>query len=509
MALYVAPPPGPEPAAINALNAQRRARGLPPLTPEDIAFLPRANQIAAGSYPRHVPGAAPAMPRGWEPFATNQTGGSDVSSMNQGVSEANQRQMAAEDAETADAGSSPGYGMVDRWLFGDPPPPKARSSSGGMLAAYDRAAGSGGGMLSGLLGNGPLAQGLPILLAGAASGLANNRGVAGSAARGYLGGMQVGQQFRQQRVDDALTRYKLGRLDAQDAADQRLQAALGSGQFAGLTPQQRQLAATLPPDQRAAFLARVAAQRPEKPSPPTVRDFTVGDRVVTRQFDPDKGQWVDLSTAPRWQPGNGPVSYGPIVKDATTGMFGQRDSHGLFHFAPNDSGALNYGPIEQDPATGRWGQKDSRGQFHFAPGESGGVSPAQQANNDEIDAARRYLVDNNLTPDEIKRRTQQQSATGRDNPDYDPNLESTVRTALQHKVGRDDDFSDIQHRLRVGSGAAPSGAPGAPQPQGTSAALPRNASGQLDKAQLKVGTTYDVPGKGAYRWNGMQFQPVQ
>jgi hypothetical protein len=460
MDLYRAPSPGPSPAVINSINQDRAARGLPPLTPDDIAFVePRANQIAGGSYPRHAPGTTGTLPRGWEPFASDRGD-----------------QAASSDASSAstDAGSNPGYGMVDRWLFGNPPAPKKDAASGGMLAAYDKATGQGGGMLAGLLGNGPLAQGLPVILAGVASGLANNRGWAGTAARGYLSGMQVGQQFRQQRADEALTRYKLGQYDLQAAADQRLRDTLSNGQLAGLTPDQQRIALALPAEQRGAFIARVAAQRPAEAKAPTIRDFPVGNQVVTRQYDPTKGQWVDLSTAPRWDPGNGPVSWG----------------------APY-----------QDPNTGAWVQKSTRGEIRGVGGGAD-VSLAQQANNAEIDAARRYLLDNNLAPDEIRRRTQRQTDTGRDNPDFDPNLEATVRTALQHKVGRDDDFSDIQQRLRTG-GNAPSAPAGGAGAGSSSSALPRNPAGQLDKAQLKVGQTYDVPGKGAYRWNGLQFAPVQ
>jgi hypothetical protein len=78
----------------------------------------------------------------------------------------------------------------------------------------------------------------------------------------------------------------------------------------------------------------------------------------------------------------------------------------------------------------------------------GGATPTQAAGNAEIDAARRYLLDNNLTMDEIVRRTQETTSTGRDNNDYDPYLSKTFNLALQRKIGNDPEFETIQKRYR-------------------------------------------------------------
>lgn len=65
-------------------------------------------------------------------------------------------------------------------------------------------------------------------------------------------------------------------------------------------------------------------------------------------------------------------------------------------------------------------------------------TPAQRVRNVEIDKAREKIAD--LSPEEIKRRTQTHTATGRENADYDPLLAARVRTANRRKYGEDDWF---------------------------------------------------------------------
>jgi len=66
----------------------------------------------------------------------------------------------------------------------------------------------------------------------------------------------------------------------------------------------------------------------------------------------------------------------------------------------------------------------------------------QQRSNLEIDAARDRIA--GLSPDEIKRKTQQFSATGRENPDFDPTLAKAVSLSNRRKVGADDVFDARQ-----------------------------------------------------------------
>lgn len=73
--------------------------------------------------------------------------------------------------------------------------------------------------------------------------------------------------------------------------------------------------------------------------------------------------------------------------------------------------------------------------------KSGGLTVPQLRTNEEITAAREYI--SGMTQAEIQRRTAQFSATGRENPDYDPMLASKVRLANHRMYGEDDGFADI------------------------------------------------------------------
>lgn len=73
-------------------------------------------------------------------------------------------------------------------------------------------------------------------------------------------------------------------------------------------------------------------------------------------------------------------------------------------------------------------------------GSGGGakLSPAQERSNLEIDAARKRVA--RMSPDEIRRRTAPTTATGRENPDYDPSLARAAALARRRKIGDDDEF---------------------------------------------------------------------
>ena len=70
--------------------------------------------------------------------------------------------------------------------------------------------------------------------------------------------------------------------------------------------------------------------------------------------------------------------------------------------------------------------------------KSSSITVSQQRINSEIEAARKYIV--GLSPEEIKRRTQSYTATGRDNPDYDPMLAEKYRLSNRRKYGADDTY---------------------------------------------------------------------
>jgi len=89
-----------------------------------------------------------------------------------------------------------------------------------------------------------------------------------------------------------------------------------------------------------------------------------------------------------------------------------------------------------------------------------GVTPTQQANNAEIDAARRALKSQAPTPDDLERMTAPSTATGRVNNDYKESLAQIARRAFQRKVGEDPEFERLYRRYY---GAVP---PEIPEAQG-------------------------------------------
>lgn len=77
-----------------------------------------------------------------------------------------------------------------------------------------------------------------------------------------------------------------------------------------------------------------------------------------------------------------------------------------------------------------------------ARGAGGGLTLPQQRSNSEIDAAREAVA--GMDPAEIRRLTAKATATGRENPDYRPELDRAARLAGRRKVGNDDLFDQRQ-----------------------------------------------------------------
>lgn len=76
----------------------------------------------------------------------------------------------------------------------------------------------------------------------------------------------------------------------------------------------------------------------------------------------------------------------------------------------------------------------------------GRITTAQQQKNDSIDAAREQL--SGLSQEDVLRKIQSTTATGRTNPEYDPQLARTVRLANTRKFG-DDESHDRYSRGRA------------------------------------------------------------
>jgi len=80
--------------------------------------------------------------------------------------------------------------------------------------------------------------------------------------------------------------------------------------------------------------------------------------------------------------------------------------------------------------------------YGYSPNpRSNRITPTQQSKNSEIDAARAAIT--GLDREDILARTRQYTATGRENPNFDPFLASQVKKALQRKTGDDADFEEL------------------------------------------------------------------
>lgn len=97
---------------------------------------------------------------------------------------------------------------------------------------------------------------------------------------------------------------------------------------------------------------------------------------------------------------------------------------------------------EQDPDKREQLAEQIRGLKGYRSTDAGGLTLPMQRSNAEIDAARARIA--GLTPDEIKQKTQQFSATGRENSAFDQTLAKAVTLANRRKVGADDEFDSRQ-----------------------------------------------------------------
>lgn len=82
--------------------------------------------------------------------------------------------------------------------------------------------------------------------------------------------------------------------------------------------------------------------------------------------------------------------------------------------------------------------------------EAGGISAMGMVRNKEIDKARELI--GNMSPDEIKRKTENYTNTGRINKDFDQTLAARVRIAGRRKVGEDAVFDGQKPNVDQSSG---------------------------------------------------------
>jgi hypothetical protein len=132
------------------------------------------------------------------------------------------------------------------------------------------------------------------------------------------------------------------------------------------------------------------------------------------------------------------------------------------------------------------------------------VTPAQSANNAEIDAARKYLANTKIPMADIAAKSQPLGPDGfTPNPDYDPFIAQTFRNAMQHKVGEDSEFDSVQQQYRGGGSGGVSGDGGEPA-IGQSPALtgsgtqtdPYVPQSEADFQHMEPGEYYVDPGDG-------------
>ena len=109
--------------------------------------------------------------------------------------------------------------------------------------------------------------------------------------------------------------------------------------------------------------------------------------------------------------------------------------------------ALQGSPAAAALADGGWLRGDR-------PADSTALTLAQQKANIEIDTARARILGLafNLDPgvslrDEVQRRTQRATDTGRENPDYDLDIAAAWRKATSRKYGKDPDYDTFHAAL--------------------------------------------------------------
>jgi hypothetical protein len=126
---------------------------------------------------------------------------------------------------------------------------------------------------------------------------------------------------------------------------------------------------------------------------------------------------------------------------------------------------------------------------------SGGLTLSQQRQNEEIAAARDMVT--GLTDEEIRQRTAPTTATGRENPDFDPSLARAAKLASRRLIGEDPQFDQRNRGAQTVQASATNGKPaGTPieRAQAALAADPALAGFSLGKQTMKGFEVFDADG---------------
>lgn len=278
------------------------------------------------------------------------------------------------------------------------------------------------------------------------------------------------QQPQQRRRLEALAQ-ELSREGTSTAPVQHwLQAAAriaqaGAGAYVGRKLDDEQQAMTRQQaEQLAKILARGSGNRGDNGVPPGEFETSGGedqgrrrDLAAMLMGNPDLIPYAQAAYAKR---AFGETERYEPVKDDQGNVIGQRSTlSGRVVDYPRQDQQEQYEPVKD--AQGRIiGQRStlSGRVVDYPNGENGGtrLTPAQTANNAEIDQARAILAQRNLSPDDVRRLSQSATNTGRPNNEYEEYLRNVVTKATSRKTGDDPEFSGVYSKYLGGPQPVPS-----------------------------------------------------
>ncbi|MCH8999957.1 MAG: hypothetical protein IID48_17075 [Proteobacteria bacterium] len=256
-----------------------------------------------------------------------------------------------------------------------------------------------------------------------------------------------GQRLKNMRGASRLREFQLGQAQGTAQRQGQLRGVMGAvGAEAGLGPNAQQ-ALSLDPSQLTALMKIPKAERDRAKEKATMLgNLALG--VLTAppvQRAAMWGQAREAAIAAGAKPQNVPELYGADVEEKLRLWVAKAGKiKTLLDQVPDTPGGYRRteGGLEFTPG----GPADPKVAGRLAEAKrdpNGGVTPAQQANNAEIDQARETLATLALDKTAIKRLTQRFADTGRVNTEFEQLLDRVLRTATQRKVGDDPDFKRV------------------------------------------------------------------
>jgi len=242
---------------------------------------------------------------------------------------------------------------------------------------------------------------------------------------------------------------------------------------------------TLPPEVQAFFRAFpdeavkvYGEQMFPKPFEPNIETIVEGLNTQSGYMGPD-GKWVTLGEGPRFAPQQ-PQPTWTRIDDPTQYGF--------------PAGSV----VTQNSLTGDY-------QTEYSPDSGGGgVTPAQLANNREIERSRQFIESLNLSSAELAMAAKPTNEFGMPNPQYNPLIGRALSASMQRMVGDDPQYETFTAKyFGLDASATPVGDQGGDT--GVAIPLPMSSGGTVDSMSLKQGQVYQTP-EGLLRWNGRDFE---